>query len=130
MAKTAIKQNAWSDRVLDRVYEYAHGGLVDFTGPAWVDGTKTRPEAFLSAVDTENIRAMLDAFDYIRVNAPMLPSTEMYDRNTTNVGDINIIINQAELKSDADVDALARKVGKSFTKQLSKQGFNLAGYSF
>ena len=32
--------------------KFAKGGLVDFTGPAWVDGTKTKPEAFLSAEDT------------------------------------------------------------------------------
>lgn len=40
---------------------FAEGGLVDFTGPAWVDGTKTRPEAFLDADDTRMMRAMLDA---------------------------------------------------------------------
>jgi hypothetical protein len=28
---------------------YASGGLADFTGPAWLDGTKTNPEYVLSA---------------------------------------------------------------------------------
>ena len=37
--------------------KYLHGGLVDFTGPAWVDGTKKKPEAFLSAKDTELLKS-------------------------------------------------------------------------
>jgi hypothetical protein len=28
---------------------YKKGGIVDFTGPAWVDGTPGNPEAFLNA---------------------------------------------------------------------------------
>lgn len=34
---------------------YAQGGMVDYTGPAWVDGTKSKPEAFLDPEDTQNI---------------------------------------------------------------------------
>lgn len=34
---------------------YAQGGMVDYTGPAWVDGTKSQPEAFLDPEDTRNI---------------------------------------------------------------------------
>ena len=34
---------------------YKEGGIVDHTGLAWVDGTKTKPEAFLDAKDTENV---------------------------------------------------------------------------
>ena len=34
---------------------YATGGLVDYTGPTWVDGTKSHPESFLNATDTKNI---------------------------------------------------------------------------
>lgn len=34
---------------------YAQGGMVDYTGPAWVDGSKSKPEAFLDPEDTQNI---------------------------------------------------------------------------
>ena len=34
---------------------FKEGGLADFTGLAWVDGTKSKPEAFLDAEDTENV---------------------------------------------------------------------------
>jgi hypothetical protein len=35
--------------------KYATGGLADFTGPAWLDGSKSRPEMILNAKDTANI---------------------------------------------------------------------------
>lgn len=35
--------------------KYATGGLADFTGPAWLDGSKSRPEMVLNAKDTANI---------------------------------------------------------------------------
>lgn len=38
---------------------YAQGGLVDFTGPAWVDGSKSKPEAFLSASDTALLKSSI-----------------------------------------------------------------------
>ena len=34
---------------------FKEGGLADFTGLAWVDGTKSKPEAFLDAEDTKNV---------------------------------------------------------------------------
>lgn len=43
-----------------RLKQYATGGLVNYTGPAWVDGTKSKPEAFLSANDTQLIAQLRD----------------------------------------------------------------------
>jgi len=110
--------------------KFASGGLVDYTGPAWVDGTPTRPEAFLDPEDTELIRAMVDSLSYVHLKTPtIMPDTSDYGNNNT-IGDINITINQAELSSDADIDQLARRVGSAFTRELSHQGLNLANYSF
>lgn len=39
---------------------YKTGGLVDYTGLAWVDGTKSNPETFLSARDTKNFMQLRD----------------------------------------------------------------------
>lgn len=55
---------------------YAEGGLADFTGLAWVDGTKSKPEAFLDAEDTQNIASLRDmlralASDSIGVSNPL-----------------------------------------------------------
>ena len=35
--------------------EYATGGLADFTGPAWLDGSPSKPEIVLNPKDTENL---------------------------------------------------------------------------
>jgi hypothetical protein len=35
--------------------KYKKGGLVDYTGPAWVDGTPGNPEAFLNPTQTQII---------------------------------------------------------------------------
>jgi len=35
-------------------YYFKTGGLADFTGPAWLDGTPSAPELVLNATDTEN----------------------------------------------------------------------------
>ena len=40
-------------------FKYKEGGLVDFTGPAWVDGTKKKPEAFLNAQQTQFLKDSL-----------------------------------------------------------------------
>jgi hypothetical protein len=42
---------------------YANGGLADFTGPAWLDGTKTAPEAVLNAAQTKAFLKLADHLD-------------------------------------------------------------------
>lgn len=44
---------------INELPKFENGGLVDFTGPAWVDGTKTKPEAFLSADDTAMLKSKI-----------------------------------------------------------------------
>lgn len=43
--------------------KYASGGLADYTGPAWVDGTTQNPELVLNSSDTQN---MLNIVDTVR----------------------------------------------------------------
>ena len=45
---------------------YKTGGLVDYTGLAWVDGTKSNPESFLSARDTENFMQLRDILSSLK----------------------------------------------------------------
>jgi hypothetical protein len=35
---------------LSKLQKYESGGLADFTGPAWLDGTKSRPEYVLNSI--------------------------------------------------------------------------------
>lgn len=48
---------AWDTAVaqIKSKYGFKTGGLADFTGPAWLDGTKSKPELVLNPGDTQNI---------------------------------------------------------------------------
>ncbi len=83
------KQGTWgaSERY------YRSGGMVDYTGPAWVDGNKTHPEAFLSAYQTEQIGALAKSLD---------PSTVNNATTNSNVTFGSINFNVASMSSVAD----------------------------
>lgn len=82
---------------------YLHGGLADFTGPAWLDGTKTRPELVLNAKDTQNFIQLKD------ILASLMTSPQT---STENNGDItyDIDINVESISSDYDVEQVANKI--------------------
>ena len=84
------KPGSWGAR---KKHYYATGGMVDYTGPAWVDGTKTHPEAFLSAYQTEQIGALAKSLD---------PSTVNNATTNSNVTFGSINFNVASMSSAAD----------------------------
>ena len=86
--------------------KYATGGLVNYTGPAWVDGTPAKPEAFLNAQDTQRIGEAAKILAQI-------PSLNGASENvSTNIGDttIEIHINVENIESDYDVDQMIERV--------------------
>lgn len=111
------------------ISKYQDGGLVDYTGLAWVDGTPSAPEAFLNATDTKTLRKLADALTFVSVNSGIWPNISAFGTGSTSFGNINVTINQAELKDDADFDDVARRVGKALTKEMSKKGYNMTGYN-
>ena len=91
------------------VKSYKTGGLVDYTGPAWVDGTSSKPEAFLNSDDTKRIGEAAKLLS----NLPILNSTSSASTPlSTNIGDtsIEIHINVDSISSDYDVDRLAERI--------------------
>lgn len=86
--------------------KYATGGLVNYTGPAWVDGTPTKPEAFLNAQDTQRIGEAAK----ILAQIPALNGAS--ENVSTNIGDttIEIHINVESIESDYDVDQMIERV--------------------
>ena len=54
-------QEAYLDSLLKNTFKFKEGGLVDFTGLAWVDGSKTKPEAFLNPTETKLIGKLADS---------------------------------------------------------------------
>lgn len=88
---------------------YKSGGLVDYTGPAWVDGTPDQPEAFLNSEDTKAIGNAAKILSDI-------PSVRNYEEGTTitnnNGGDVTVEvnINVDHMDSDADIEYIVNRV--------------------
>ena len=87
--------------------QFKTGGLADFTGPAWLDGTKSRPEMVLNARDTQNFIQLKDILSSLLNRTPIHNS-----ESTENNGDItyDIDINVETMNSDYDVEQVANKV--------------------
>ena len=83
---------------------YKTGGLADFTGPAWLDGTKSHPELVLNARDTENFITLKN------ILADLLAGNTMANdaKGGSNYFDINITVES--IKDDYDVEQLANKI--------------------
>lgn len=123
------------DEILHYIYsggiKYASGGLVDYTGPAWVDGTPSKPEAFLSAEDTQMMRNWIESAKYVQYRSTVSNiDGSAFNGSSQNIGELIINITEAQFKDDADFDEVARRVGNQFVKELSKQGFHTMSYSF
>ena len=88
------------------VQVYKKGGLVEQTGPAWLDGTKSRPEMVLNARDTQNFIQLKD------ILASIMERGSASNSSTENNGDItyDIDINVETIGSDYDVEQVANKV--------------------
>lgn len=134
-----------------RTKYYALGGIADYTGLAWLDGTKERPERILSAQQTEDFDELVSIMDDLRssgittdlirdmmnwstmINVPSQLSyigNDAYRGNIANIGDIHVTVQEAQINDDRDIDDLAEIVGQKFVKEISKQGFNIAHYNF
>ena len=83
---------------------YATGGLADFTGPAWLDGTKSRPELVLNQQDTANFIALKDILSDVLGGKNTTSSKSSGD----NYFDISISVDK--LSEDYDVDQLADRI--------------------
>lgn len=107
--------------------KYATGGVVDYTGLAWVDGTPSKPETFLSAADTNLLANFLKAAhsltfglssSSVRSNVSGVP--------TVNVDTVEINITQAELKDDADLNKLSQDLSQKFLMDIARQSGNIS----
>ena len=93
--------------------KYKTGGFADYTGPAWLDGTKARPEAVLNAQQTQNFIALRDTLDSIKgINA----------KSGDNYYDIHIDVDQ--ISNDYDVEKMMEKMQKIIVDNASYRNVN------
>lgn len=97
------------DAVNGTYFAFKKGGLVDYTGPAWVDGTPQKPESFLNSEDTARIGAAAK----LLADLPIFNKTSNAENAVaTNIGDtsIEIHINVESISDDYDVDQMIERV--------------------
>ena len=86
------------------------GGLADYTGPAWLDGTPSKPELVLNARDTQNFLALRD------VLSKAIGSTNSITNSYGGDNIFEINVNVDKIEKDYDVDRVIEKVKKEITK--------------
>ena len=86
---------------------FSTGGVADFTGPAWLDGTKSKPEIVLDQTDSANFMQLRDIFADILNGTSSIPkATE--GKGGDNYYEINIDVES--ISDDYDVEQLADKI--------------------
>ena len=102
------------------IYTYKHfktGGLADFTGPAWLDGTKSRPEYILNADQTKAFFQLVDVLSGLKTDSPMSQNTGNYN--------YDIDINVEKIEKEEDLEMISRKIEDMIVDSIRYRGNNI-----
>lgn len=99
---------------------YSDGGLVDYTGLAMVHGSKSKPEAFLNAEDTQ-------AFNFLLQSLRKLTTIPTMNNATTvaGAGDITIYVTVDEIANDYDVSRAVEEMKKLIVSSSKNRSANI-----
>lgn len=102
---------------------YKTGGLADYTGPAWLDGTPSKPEIVLNPRDTENFIQLKDILADLR-------GFKGKTKDSQKSGDTyyDVQINVEKLSNDYDVEQLASKIKKIIHKDSMYRNVNAINF--
>lgn len=110
---------------------YKTGGLVDYTGPAWVDGSPKKPELMLNADDTENMLRYIELMNKLNLQDIQSFVETMSDYNgvTSNetnngvtIGDVNITIESGVVTTQAQSQALSKTIANELMSIARQSG--------
>ena len=97
--------------------QYLTGGLADYTGIAWLDGTKSKPELVLNSKDTQNFIVLKDILsDILKGNST----------KTKNSGDnyYDFYITVEEIANDYDVEKMIQKIKEEINNDARYRNVN------
>lgn len=116
--KVPIVQVIKTDEVLGP--HFATGGLADFTGPAWLDGTKSRPEYILNAAQTKSFFSLVDVLE-------SLDKGDHAEKERGGDNHFDIEINIEKLENDYDVEQMANKIRSLIYEDATYRNVNVVG---
>lgn len=122
-----IEQKQGENTAWTEYKPYANGGLVDYTGPAIVHGTPSKPEAFLSAKDTYNMGLLLSSLNAV-IDGSFATSVHTEEDYTTNESPVtieNIIIQPQEMNNEQDFKTSGQILAEEFAKAIRQRGINV-----
>ena len=108
-------------QLVSAIKKHAKGGLVNYTGPSWLDGSKSKPEMVLDPAQTRSFIQLVDVLDYMR--SPAINSQKSYEnvKNTTNADtskvEYNINVEVSQMSSDYDVDQMLNRMEEKLLKE-------------
>lgn len=94
--------------------KYAEGGIADFTGPAWLDGTRSKPEAVLNPAQTKTFIQFTNVLDSIFSEAKMPKTHQAITQAKEAIYNFTIKVDQ--MASDYDVDKLVDRIQEKMAK--------------
>ena len=118
--------------------KYASGGLADYTGLAWLDGTPSKPELVLNAKDTQNFINLKDALEKASVQGMLSNLTAIPDfyngalQNnsykhlpiSSSMGDVNFNIDIEHVEDYNDFVSQLQK-DKKFERMIQSMSVDL-----
>ena len=104
-----------------KIDAFKTGGLADYTGPAWLDGTKSKPELVLNARDTQNFIQLKDILASLMGNAPS-KSSEKAGETTYDI-DINV----ETIKDETDLDMIANYIENKIVASANYRNNTIIG---
>ena len=105
---------------LKKLQAYKTGGLADFTGPAWLDGTPSKPEYILNSAQTERFFSLVDILERFDSDAKsQKPSGDNY---------FDIEINVEKLENDYDVEQVAEKIRRMIYDDATYRNVNAVNH--
>lgn len=98
------KLHGLENNLFKSIFHYANGGAADYTGLAWVDGTKTASETVFTAAQSKKLLSYVEALP--NLGFKMLNGAELKNNSTSNTqnvifnGGITVVANNPEQFSD------------------------------
>ena len=108
---------------INKLPGFSQGGLVDFTGPVMVHGSKKKPEAFLSAEDTALLKSTIFNSSN-NVLQDFVDALENHNNSNNTVEAVpNVIIEEVNLEITSDTiasDYDAKRAGEKILEEMVK----------
>ena len=111
-----ISGDKFKQAYFEKLRSYETGGLANFTGPAWLDGTPSKPEYILNAAQTERFFSLVN----------VLESLDSKESGAKSSGDnyFDIEINVEKLENDYDLEQVANKIRSMIYEDATYRNVN------